>query len=114
MFPEIKVRNEVAIIRYIRQHTTIPVPFVLHWGTKRENPLGPGPFIIMDYIDHTMDLSDILNTPGSAMTDRPILDPNIDEAKLELLYAQFADVLSQLSSLRLPRIGSLTQIGDFT
>jgi hypothetical protein len=62
MFPEEKVRNEVDIIRYIRQHTTIPVPFVLHWGIKEENPLGLGPFIIMEYIDHVMDLSDVLNT----------------------------------------------------
>ncbi|GFF57781.1 hypothetical protein IFM51744_09330 [Aspergillus udagawae] len=114
MFPEEKVRNEVDIIRYIHQHTTIPVPFVLHWGTKEESPLGLGPFIIMEYIDHVMDLSDVLNTPGFAIKDRPILDPNIDDAKLELLYGQFADILLQLSTLRLPRIGSLVQIDDFT
>ncbi|KAH1281307.1 hypothetical protein KXV81_002955 [Aspergillus fumigatus] len=68
----------------------------------------------MEYIDHVMDLSDVLNTPGVAIKDRPILDPNIDEAKLELLYGQFADILLQLSTLRLPRIGSLAQIDDFT
>lgn len=114
MFPEEKVRNEVDIMRYIHQHTSIPVPFVLHWGTGQENPLGLGPFIIMEYIDHVMDLSDVLNTPGLAIKDRPILDPNIDIAKLELLYGQFADILLQLSTLRLPRIGSLVQIDDFT
>lgn len=114
MFPEEKVRNEVAIIRYIHQHTTIPVPFVLHWGTKEENPLGLGPFIIMEYIDHALDLSDVLNTPGFATADRPILNPNIDDTKLQLLYRQFADVLLQLSTLRLPNIGSLVQIDDFT
>ncbi|KAF4267170.1 hypothetical protein CNMCM8812_002389 [Aspergillus fumigatus] len=92
MFPKEKLRNEVAII----------------------SPLGLGPFIIMEYIDHVMDLSDVLNTPGVAIKDRPILDPNIDEAKLELLYGQFADILLQLSTLRLPRIGSLAQIDDFT
>ncbi|KAF4258788.1 hypothetical protein KXV27_003297 [Aspergillus fumigatus] len=90
------------------------VPFVLHWGTKEESPLGLGPLIIMEYIDHVMDLSDVLNTPGVAIKDCPILDPNIDEAKLELLYGQFADILLQLSTLRLPRIGSLAQIDDFT
>ncbi|KAK9585578.1 hypothetical protein V6Z93_008315 [Aspergillus fumigatus] len=68
----------------------------------------------MEYIDHVMDLSDVLNTPGVAIKDCPILDPNIDEAKLELLYGQFADILLQLSTLRLPRIGSLAQIDDFT
>ncbi|KAJ5174103.1 uncharacterized protein N7500_002034 [Penicillium coprophilum] len=114
MFPDEKVRNEVDIIRYIQQHTTIPVPFVLHWGTKEENPLGLGPFIIMEYIDHVMDLSDVLNTPGFTIKDRPILDPHVDDAKLELLYGQFADILLQLSTLRLPRIGSLVQTDDFT
>lgn len=114
MFPEEKVRNEVAVIRYIQDHTLIPVPFVLHWGTKEENPLGLGPFIIMDWIDHANDMSDVLNTPGFAIEDRPILDPNIDDAKLELLYRQLAGVLLQLSTLQLPRIGSLVQIDDFT
>lgn len=114
MFPDEKVRNEVDTMRYIHQHTTIPVPFILHWGTREENPLGLGPFIIMEYIEHAMDLSDILNTPGFAIKDRPILDPNVDSSKLEHLYGQFADILLQLSTLRLPGIGSLAQIDDFT
>ncbi|KAJ5216829.1 hypothetical protein N7468_009837 [Penicillium chermesinum] len=114
MFPDEKVRNEVYIMRYIQQHTTIPVPFVLHWGTKEENPLGLGPFVIMEYIDHVMDLSDVLNTPGFAVKDRPSLDLNFDVAKLELLYGQLADILLQLSTLQLPRIGSLVQVDDFT
>jgi len=113
MFPEEKVRNEVDMIRYIHQHTTIPVPFILHWGTKEENPLGLGPFIIMEYIGHVMDLSDVLNTPGFSIRDRPILDPEFDNTKLEMLYEQLADILLQLSKLRLPRIGSLVQIDDF-
>lgn len=92
MFPEEKVRNEIAVIRYIQDHTTLPVPFFLHWGTKEKNPLGLGPFIIMDWIDHATDMSDALNTPGFAIEDRPILDPNIDDAKLELLYRQLARV----------------------
>ncbi|RMD44981.1 hypothetical protein DV735_g102, partial [Chaetothyriales sp. CBS 134920] len=112
MFAEEQVRIEVEVMRYIRQHTTIPVPLVVHWGTSEENPLGLGPFIVMEYVDHEMDLSDALNTPGLAIQDRPILDPDIDEARLELLYAQCADVLLQLSTLRLPRIGSVVLVGD--
>ena len=64
-----------------------------------------GPFIIMDRIDHANDMSDVLNTPGFAIEDRPILDPNINDAKLELLYRQLAGVLLQLSTLQLPGIG---------
>lgn len=112
MFPEEKVRNEVAVIRYIQEHTSIPVPFILHWGMKADSPLGLGPFILMEYIDHEMDLGAALNSPELAIEDRPILDPFIDMDKLEMLYSQLADILLQLSKLTFPRIGSLEQIDD--
>lgn len=35
MFPEEKIRNEVAVMKYIQDNTSIPVPFILHWGDKR-------------------------------------------------------------------------------
>lgn len=114
MFPEEKVRNEVAAIRYIQDHTSIPVPFILHWGTKEESPLGLGPFIIMEYINNEMNLSKALNMPELRIEDRPRLDPNIDIGKLEMLYGQFADILLQLNKISLPRIGSLEQNEDFT
>lgn len=60
--------------------------FVLHWGTKEENPLGLSLFIIIEYIDYIIDLSDVLNTPRFAVKDRPILDLNVNNDKLELLY----------------------------
>ncbi|KAJ5734005.1 hypothetical protein N7493_002791 [Penicillium malachiteum] len=68
----------------------------------------------MEYIDHVMDLGDALNIPEFTIKDRPILDPNMEGAKLELLHRQFADILLQLSTLQLPKIGSLVQIDDFT
>lgn len=112
MFPEEKVRNEVAVMRYIQAHTSIPVPFILHWGTKEQSPCGLGPFIIMEYVNHDCDISDALNTPGIPYEDRPILDPTIDEGKLRKLYGQMADVLLQLSMLSFPKIGSLNQEDD--
>lgn len=114
MFPEEKVRNEVAAIRYIQDHTSIPVPFILHWGAKDESPLGLGSFITMEYIDHEMTMNKALNIPKVDIEDCPCLDPNIDIGKLEMLYGQFAGILLQLNKLRLPRIGSLEQIDDFT
>ncbi|KAE8354815.1 phosphotransferase family protein [Aspergillus coremiiformis] len=114
MFPEEKVRNEVSVIKYLQDHTSIPVPFILHWGTKKESPLGLGPFIIMEYIDHAMDLGAALNTPGLSIEDRPLLDPHIDSDRLEMLYGQLADILLQLSRVSFSRIGSLYQVDDFT
>ncbi|KAM3513053.1 hypothetical protein MY11210_003255 [Beauveria gryllotalpidicola] len=63
----------------------------------------------MDYINHKMDMSAALNTAGRGTQDRPLLDPNIDPAKLEMVYRQMADILLQLSTLELPAIGSLQQ-----
>ncbi|OOF91237.1 hypothetical protein ASPCADRAFT_10037 [Aspergillus carbonarius ITEM 5010] len=114
MFPEEKIRNEVAAIRYIQDHTSIPVPFILYCGTAEESPPGMGPFIIMEYINHETNMSRALNMPGLTIEDRPRLDPNVDAGKLEMLYAQFADILLQLNKLSLPQVGSLEQIDDFT
>ncbi|RAH47260.1 phosphotransferase family protein [Aspergillus brunneoviolaceus CBS 621.78] len=114
MFPEEIVRHEVATMRYIQEHTSIPVPFILHWGTGEESPLGLGPFILMEYVEHAMDLGEALNTPTLGVDDRPVLDPAVDIGKLEMLYGQLADILLQLSRCSLPRIGSLMLVDDFT
>lgn len=107
MFPEEKILNEVATMRWMYDRTSIPVPFVHHWGTKKESPLELGPFIIMDYIDHDTNMYDALKTPGCPKEDRGTLDPGISEAKLEALYREVASILLQLSQPSLPRIGSL-------
>ncbi|KAL5364873.1 kinase-like domain-containing protein [Aspergillus floccosus] len=114
MFSEEKVRNEIAIMRYIHDQTSIPVPFVIHWGTRKESPLELGPFIIMEYVNNSTNMYDALNTPGCPRSDRGILDPNIDEHKLESLYGELAEVLLQLSRPSFPRIGALRQSDDFT
>lgn len=113
-FPEEKVVNEVAVMRFLLDQTSIPVPFVLHSGSKKESPLELSPFIMMDYIEHETKMYDALNTTGCPSEERGILDPNIDENRLEMLYGQMARILLQLSTPSLPRIGSLSQIDDFT
>ncbi|KAJ6139306.1 Aminoglycoside phosphotransferase [Penicillium samsonianum] len=116
MFPEEKVRNEVATMRYILDQTSIPVPFVLHWGTRKDGPLNPelGPFIIMEYMDHHTNMYDVLNMPGRPRASRGIIGRGFDEDKLEGLYGELANVLLRLSQPSLSRIGSLSQIDDFT
>jgi aminoglycoside phosphotransferase (APT) family kinase protein len=114
MFPEEKVKHEVATMRYISDHTSVPVPFVIHWGSKKESPLEVGPFIIMEYIDHERSMYKALNTPGIPASDRGRLDPNISQDKLETLYGEMAGVLLKLSKIGLPKIGSISQIDDFT
>ncbi|GAD99681.1 conserved hypothetical protein [Paecilomyces variotii No. 5] len=113
-FPEEKVANEVAVMRFLADQTSIPIPFILHSGTRQESPLELSPFIMMDYIPHETKMNDALITPGCPPEERGILDPNIDEDRLEMLYGQLAGILLQLSIPSLPRIGSMGQVDDFT
>ncbi|OOQ83223.1 phosphotransferase family protein [Penicillium brasilianum] len=113
-FPDEKVVNEVAIMLFLTDKTSIPIPFVHYSGTKNERPLGLSPFIIMDYCEHENKMYDALNTPGCPIDERGILDPAINKDRLEILYGQLAGILLQLFTPSLPRIGSLSQIDDFT
>ena len=113
MFPEEKVVNEVAAMRFLVDQTSVPVPFILHSGTKKDSPLELSPFILMDHIEYHTKMYYALNTPGCPKEERGILNPNIDETQLEMLYGQMAGVLLQLSTPSLPQIGSLSQIDDF-
>lgn len=114
MLPEEKIRNEVATMKLIQEKTTIPVPFILHWGSREESPLQLGPFIIMEYVKHHTDMGQALNIPGRSLEDPPYVDPDIDPAKLEKLYRQMADILLQLSRLQFPAIGALEETDDYT
>ncbi|BCR95757.1 uncharacterized protein AKAW2_20697S [Aspergillus luchuensis] len=113
-FPEEKVMNEVATMRYLADKTSIPIPFIHHSGTKKESPLELSPFIIMDYIEHETNMCYALNSPGRPKEERGVLDPAISDDRLRMLYGEMADILLQLSIPSLPRIGSLSQINDFT
>lgn len=96
-------------MRYIAANTTIPVPKIYHFGTAAENPVGLGPFIIMDYVEHERTMSDALKDPALEPDESLVLDPTIDEGRLEFLYGQMANIVLQLSTLKFPKIGSLDQ-----
>jgi hypothetical protein len=107
-FPEEKIRYEVATMRYVAAHTTIPVPKIYHYGPASENPTGLGPFMIVEYIDHERTLSHALTDP-TRDDQHHMLDPNITEERLDFLYRQMASIIVQLSTLTFPRIGSLLE-----
>ncbi|KAK7433168.1 hypothetical protein QQZ08_000099 [Neonectria magnoliae] len=86
-YTEEKLLAEVAAMRCISDNTTIPLPFILHYGMKEESPGGLGSFIIMEWVENA--------------------DPDIDEEKLRYTYNQMANVLLQLSKCKLAAIGSL-------
>ncbi|KAG7292988.1 hypothetical protein NEMBOFW57_003033 [Staphylotrichum longicolle] len=105
---EEKVRNEVAVLEYLREKTSIPVPRVLCWGPAEESPYQLGPFIIMDFMEG-VDLSEIMETPGRDKDEVPVLNPNIDNEKLDYLFEQIAVYLLELSRLEFPRIGAISK-----
>lgn len=102
----------MATMRYVAANTTIPVPRVYHYRTAAENPTGLEPFIIMDYIEHHQNMTRALLDPKRPIDERPVLDPDIGQEKLELLYGQMANILLQLSAVTFHRIGSLGPPGD--
>ena len=101
-------------MKYISNHTTIPIPSVLHHGTAEECPGNLGPFIIMEYIKDAQTLAEALNTPGLSDKVTPILNPGIDKEKLTFVYEQIADIFLQLSKLSFDKIGAIIETEEDT
>lgn len=106
-FRDEKVANEVQIMEYLSQNTTIPIPRVHSWGLTAESPRQFGPFIIMNFIDGTL-LSTILKQPTENDQESLVLNPNIDSTSLDMIYHQIANYMLQLSQLKFTRIGAIS------
>ncbi|KAH7110119.1 phosphotransferase enzyme family protein-like protein [Dendryphion nanum] len=106
---EEKVRNEVQFLNFLGVMTTIPVPRVVSWGLIKDSPQELGPFIIMDYVDG-ISLATILKQPTETEQDEVILATDVDETKLDFVYEQLADYMSQLSRLDFSKIGALSKM----
>ncbi|OAT03176.1 uncharacterized protein BDCG_17964 [Blastomyces dermatitidis ER-3] len=100
-----KVAMEVTALSLIRNKTTIPVPRVQAWGVAAGNPLGLGPFIMMDFING-VSLSDLLNNPNAERPTR-LMREDINDSDIEIIYRQLVNYLLQLFKLDFDRIGSL-------
>ncbi|KAF2759875.1 hypothetical protein EJ05DRAFT_531274 [Pseudovirgaria hyperparasitica] len=100
-----KVAMEVEMMTFIREKTTIPVPRIRHWGLSRANPLGVGPFIIMDYIEGVSLTSFLIKRDPELQFSH--VREDVDDETLETLYRQFANILLQLFQHDFERIGSL-------
>jgi hypothetical protein len=98
-----KVAVEVEMLTLLRERTTIPVPRVHAWGLAAENPLGLGPYILMDFVG-SVPAHQCLRDPGHPTR---LLREDISERDIELLYRQLAGFQLQLFSLNFDRIGSL-------
>ncbi|KAL4920831.1 hypothetical protein BDW62DRAFT_208919 [Aspergillus aurantiobrunneus] len=102
-----KVRNELAIMTFLKKHTKIHVPTVISYGMADQSPENLGPFILMEYINNTSKLTTQLRAPGYQRSDR-LLDPDIEGSKLEFFYSQAAGILLELSKPFFNLIGCMT------
>ncbi|RDH39347.1 hypothetical protein BDQ94DRAFT_165071 [Aspergillus welwitschiae] len=107
MFPEEKVQREVAVMQFLEYFTNLRIPHILHHGITEESPKELGPFIIMKHISNEGDFIDALNIPGRSRDDRPILDPNVSQERLEWIYGQMADIVLQVSRHSFAEIGCI-------
>ena len=103
IFRSEKVQSEVAVMNYLRLHTSIPVPEVLGSGI-----CGPGPYIVMSFVEGVQ-LSKILQDPHAQ--GRPVLNPKISDRALSLAFREMANIVLELSKPEFPRVGSLRQDG---
>jgi len=95
MYLEEKVRGEVAVIKYIKSNTSIPVPDIIAFGSAEENVGGFGPFMITEFI-----VGDNLGVK--------LFDSNLDQDFEESIYRQIAGFLLQLSNCKFDTIGTLS------
>ncbi|KAJ5591701.1 phosphotransferase enzyme family protein [Penicillium hispanicum] len=95
-----KVDDEVAIMEFLGQHTTIPVPKIFGHGKSVV-----GPYIVMSYIEGRL-LSEYLRD-SSWETDT--LSPSISMSILKTAYFGMAEVLLKLSKPEFSFIGAIRE-----
>lgn len=95
-------------MRFPSQHTEIPVPRVISSGLTAESPRQLGPYIITDYVEGSR-LSEVLKEPTRDKQENEILNPDIDDVTLDIVYRQIADFMLQLHEFDFTHIGSISE-----
>ncbi|KAL1867028.1 hypothetical protein Plec18167_008819 [Paecilomyces lecythidis] len=101
-----KVAAEVTTLRLLHNKTTIPVPKVQAWGPAARNPLGLGPFIMMDFING-VSLNRHLKDYSNSDSPSRLMREDISDSDIEIIYRQMANFLLQIFELDFDHIGSL-------
>jgi hypothetical protein len=105
-FRDEKTINEVQVIQFLQENTTIPVPRLISWGLTEDSPQHFGPFIISEFVEG-VHLSDILRDPADKK--QLWLNPQIDGRVLETVYGQIADIMLQLYNFNFEHIGAISK-----
>ncbi|KAF2768909.1 phosphotransferase enzyme family protein-like protein [Teratosphaeria nubilosa] len=105
-FRDEKILNEVQVIQFLQQNTSIPVPRLISWGLTEDSPQHFGPFIISDFVEG-VHLSDVLKDPSDQR--RLHLAPQIDRDTLDKVFVQLADIMLQLYQFNFNHIGAISK-----
>lgn len=100
LFRTEKVEDEVAVMNYLTQNTSIPVPTVIGSGK-----CAIGPYIVMTIMEGNI-LSNYLKDP---LQETIILNPKIPISVLKRAYYGMAEIMLELSKPAFPFIGALSQ-----
>ena len=105
MYPEEKVQREVAVMRFMKERTLIPVPEVIAFGMAADNhDPEMGPFIIEEWIDG-VPLSTIMEELPRPSWG-PVLRKDISDETLYTIYRQISKILLELSMHNFDKIGA--------
>ncbi|KJK73544.1 hypothetical protein H634G_11202 [Metarhizium anisopliae BRIP 53293] len=100
--------SEVATLKFLKKHTSVPIPEVFSFSGSYDNPVGV-PYILMSKATgrplSDYDWTEISRrTPGYPQL-RPLLP--LPDGIREKVMRQLGTIMAQLSTLRLDKIGSL-------
>lgn len=66
----------------------------------------------MEHINNDSDIINAINTPDLSLDNRPILDPDVPQERLESVYGQMADIVLQVSKYPFPEIGCISKANE--
>ena len=89
-----RLSSEVATMKYVSAHTSIPVPRVIHHSVDVDSGGVGSPYMIMTKVD---------GVPLSSIWD------DMEDSKREIVLRQAVDILLELASQRFDKIGMLFQ-----
>ncbi|THV68128.1 hypothetical protein D6D28_06962 [Aureobasidium pullulans] len=107
MHPDEKIRREVAVMRFVKEKTKVPLPKVIAFGTAADNhDPSIGPFLITEWVEGIPVTSLIEELPRPSWG--PVLRHEIEDNLLRKIYRQMANILLELAEHDFDKIGALS------
>ena len=105
-FLEDQIWNEVQVMGFLREKTTIPVAEVYDWGMTKDSPSQLGPYIIMEFVKGKK-LFDEMRRKIKTEKDEVAQHKIVGNRKMVQVYEQYADCMLQLNKLEFDAAGAI-------